>query len=216
MTEGYSTTGPYAGHTYRYHLWHQLSAGGYNVDFVGTRTGTGNGDYLDPGFDRDHQARSGSDIADLKIESSGPIAIHRPDVAIIQIGINNIWGPPAPPGDPNNPEPYDPASAMTDLSAIIGNLRAANPDVIVLLGELLPCDVGMVCSAGPTYPSRIEEMNAHLSDLASEASTPQSPVVLVLLNSRLVLADLGDGLHPNDAGDQKIAGEFFDALTVLL
>ena len=179
------------------------------MDFVGWRNGTGNGSYGDSNFDTDHQARSGSDTTDLRTESMGAIGALAPDIALIQIGVNNIWGPPSPPGNPEDPDPYDPAIAMSDISQIIANLRFANPDVVVLVGELIPCDVGAVCE-------RIAEMNGYLAGLVGYENTAQSPVVLVSLESQLTTADLDDGLHPNDAGDQKIATAFHNALTPIL
>lgn len=209
ITEGYNTAFPYDGNTYRFYLWNSLVGDGYDVDFVGWRTATGNGSYGNPSFDQDHQARSGADAEDLEQESSDAIAALAPDVAVVQIGVNDIWGPPSPPGDPNNPKPYDPASAMANITGVISNLRAANPDVAILVGELIPCDVGAVCV-------RVAEMNSSLASLVAAQNTAQSPVVLVPINGDLGLGDLADGLHPNDSGDQKIAAGFFTAITPFL
>ncbi|MBT8201630.1 MAG: hypothetical protein KJO36_14030, partial [Acidimicrobiia bacterium] len=208
--------GGYYGNTYRYYLWHDLNTAGHWVDFVGSFTIPGNGSYADPNFDQDHQARSGAKTAQLRSESENAISAFQPDVAIIQIGVNDIWGAPSPPGDPNNPYPYDPPAAMADISGIIANLRAANPDVIVLLGELLPCFQGVVCTGNQDFPSRIDEMNQALIGLVMAETTPESPVELVPLNSQIYPGDLSDGLHPNDVGDQKVATTFFDALQALL
>ncbi|MBT8249513.1 MAG: SGNH/GDSL hydrolase family protein, partial [Acidimicrobiia bacterium] len=93
ITEGYTTNqGGYSGNTYRYYLWHDLNAAGHSVDFVGSFTTPGNGSYADPNFDQDHQARSGANTAELLVESADAIATFHPDVAIVQIGVNDIWG----------------------------------------------------------------------------------------------------------------------------
>ena len=209
ITEGYNTNQPYDGNTYRFYLWNSLDSAGHDVDFVGWRTGPGNGSYGNPAFDQNHQARSGSDAEDVLDESSAAISALAPDVALIQVGVNDIWGPPSPPGDPNNPKPYDPSAAMADISGVISNLRAANPDVVILVGELIPCDVGSVCV-------RVADMNGYLSALVTSETTAQSPVELVPLNGAVGLGDLADGLHPNDSGDQKIATEFLSVLTPFL
>ncbi len=56
------TQGPVPELSYRYWLWEDLVAAGYDVDFVGTMDngyGGGTPDYPDPDFDRDHEGHAG-------------------------------------------------------------------------------------------------------------------------------------------------------------
>lgn len=58
----------------------------------------------------------------------------------------------------------------------------------------------------------VDELNAAIPSWASSASTPESPVTVVDCNTGFSDSDLGDGVHPNDTGDHKIADAVFPVL----
>lgn len=51
----------------------------------------------------------------------------------------------------------------------------------------------------------MDELNAAIPSWATSESTPESPITVVDCNTGFTTGDLGDGVHPNDAGDHKIA-----------
>lgn len=184
--------------SYRRPLWHRLQQAQYDVNFVGGHLLNKGGlaPYLD--FDLDHQGQWGWTTAMLLAESQQWARTHQPDIVLLHAGTNDCFGP----------QPVE--EIRDDLGRIIDQLREGNPQVKVLLAQLIP--------SAPPYEQinpRIMALNTLLPALARRKTSAQSPVVLVDHNtgfSRVAGVDLHDGLHPNARGEAKIVARWFQAL----
>ena len=200
--------------SFRRPLWNAIVADASNpmVDFVGTRSGvrtlqgTCSGDL--PGsafattadFDQDHQAYWGWCVNNVSVVLPARLLElaaddRRPDVAVVHLGTNDILQ-----GN------QDPTAIRAELANLIGQLRAANPAIRVLLAQVIPVSRG-----NPTESNQIPVLNAQISTLLS---TGASPVTIVdqFTGFSAGAPDLYDGVHPTDTGEQKIAAKWLPAL----
>ena len=92
------------------------------------------------------------------------------------------------------------------LAGIVARLRSANPRVTVLLAQLIPT------SRAALRPG-IERLNAEIPGLAARLDSAPSRVLAVDHASGFDAArDTRDGIHPNAAGEEKMAAVWHGAL----
>lgn len=189
--------------SYRYYLYEQLRAGGYDVDFVGSTTFP---TYTGFTFDQDHDGHSGYTTGTLLVNgATEPLrawlaAYGPPDVVLLMIGTN----------DALLQVPHE--TRLVNLRGVVAQLRERNPFVRVLVAQIVP-------TADDVRNEReIVPYNAALPGLAAELSTEQSPVAVVDLYSGYDgVTDNGpDGFHPVKSGMQKIAARWYAALVPVL
>jgi acyl-CoA thioesterase I len=193
ITEGY--TGGYS--SYRYWLWNALRAGNYDVDFVGGMHGVhGAPTPGRPDFDQDHEGHSGW-RADQVLANAGAWATqHQPDVVLMHLGTNDML------------QGQSVSSTITEIGSVVDALRQSRPNVVVLMAQIIPSTINATA---------IQQLNAQIATLAAQKNTEQSPVVLVdQWGGFSTSADEWDGIHPNEAGELKMANRWFGALQNVL
>jgi len=220
MPLGDSTT---ASVCYRAQLWQMLTQSGRTqFQFIGSRNG-------DPGcgvsgYDRDNEGHGGYIVTDILkaagtgarpggADSSDPFVSDardlatwfdgRPaDIVLMHFGTNDVW---------NN---FTPTNILSAYTAILNKLRAVNPNVRVLVAQIIPLQP----SGCNDCPTRAQSLNAQIPTWAAANSTAASPITVVDQYTGFNPAtgqDTSDGVHPNAAGSVKIAAKWFNALTPL-
>lgn len=198
MTKGSTQTPAEASHpTYRYWLWQQLQ--GRDVDFVGSWTAPN----FAFDFDQDNEGHGGymtggilNGVADDPGQGklSVWLAKYRFDVALVMLGTNDVLNGVAT------------AESARNLEGIIVQLRARNPNAVILLAKIPPT----------SFPRPgIEALNAAIPGIAARTSTSQSPVVVVdMYTGYDGVADNQAplGIHPAESGEKKIAARWYAAL----
>lgn len=189
--------------SYRYYLYTNLTAAGYDVDFVGSTTVP---DFTRFSFDQDHDGHGGYTTGTfLSQEGRVPLrdwlaASGAPDIVLLHIGTNDAL------------YQVDHEARLENLQGIIRILQDANPQVTVLLAQIIP--------TGNWFRNekQVDPYNAALPALAANASTGTSRVLVVDQNSRFdgVADTQADGIHPNAEGMKKIASTWQRALVPLL
>jgi acyl-CoA thioesterase-1 len=194
------TAGVSGSYSYRYFLWKLLQTAGYtdNIDFVGTMQGVYDGEEpKNPDFDQDHEGHPAWNTSNMLSSLSLWLASSAPDIVLMHMGTNDIG------------EGFTPANSKSNISAIIDTLRNHNPSVVTILARIVPSQVGT-----NSYPA----FNDMISGLASEKNTPQSPVILIDMNSGFSVAngDYSDLVHLSSAGEQKMASRWYEAMVPVL
>ena len=175
ITAGYRSS---SGGGYRGPLWPELISQKDALDFVGSqRSGTM--------FDPDNEGYYGARIDKIAGLINGELALYHPNVVLLDIGINDLG------------QNYQVSTAPARLASLIDQIIAADPTVTVLVAQL-------VCNSTPAVESRVVSFNSQLPAIVQARAKAGKPVFLVSMNS-IGLADLKDGLHPNDGGYQKMA-----------
>lgn len=185
--------------SYRRPLWHLLNDAGLDIDFVGSRSGNRDGQVPNPDFDTDHEGHWGW-RADQFLQNNNIdnwAQSHQPDVALIHLGTNDIF------------QGQSVSETIDEIGQIIDRLRAVNPDVIVLVAQIIP-------TSDPARPS-LSPFNQAIPGLASSKSTQRSPVLVVDQNSGFnAAANTYDSVHPNLSGETKMADKWNVALAPLI
>lgn len=133
-----------------------------------------------------------------------------PHVAVINVGANDIL------------EGRNITRSRNDIRKMIGELRADNPNIVVLLSTVVPF------SSSRARASRVPVFNKMLTDLVRadgswKGSTSRSPIHIVDhyggmpgLTRYSVGAHSNDGVHPNSAGDRVLADNIWSVLRPLI
>lgn len=204
MTKGSTQTPEEATHpTYRYWLWNELARNGHDVDFVGSWTAPN----FPLDFDQDNEGHGGymtvgilHGVAEDPGQGKLPVWLskYQFDVALVMLGTNDVLN-----GVPT-------AESVRNLEGIVAELRARNPDAVVLIAKIPPT----------AFPRPgIEALNAEIPGIATRLSTPRSPIVVVdMFAGYDGVADNQAplGIHPDESGEQKIASRWYAALRPFL
>jgi len=182
---------------YRYPLMEKLKAAGYNVAYVGSKTTRPVKN--SPLGELAHEGYGGTNVGFLKGKFDGLYRQNPADILLIHAGHNQFAD--------QNPIPR----MLTDTQAIITMARAINPNVIILLAQVIPS--GKL----PKY-SYIPDYNTALVGLAKELNTVAQPVVLVnqAEGFNWETDTGGDHVHPTKQGAEKMAEKWFEALKKVL
>ena len=190
--------------SFRYPLWQDLKAGGYEFDFIGTRTDQANyPDFMNQPFDRDHEGRGGWTSGQIRtglanwLDETGA-----PDLILFSSPGGN---------DALEGLPYD--QALENINAIIDQLQQANPEIIILIEEPAPARSDLMTGSLKDYFERIQ---ADVAVLARRQSDNLSRVIAVDMHSGFSDSLLADEVHYNEAGAEFIAEKYFAVLEDLL
>ncbi len=203
--------------SYRYWLWQQLSTAKHKFGFVGSRKVRHRRaptqptvPYADAGFDVDHEGHWGKKPSEILSLLNGVADWNKqtPGIVLLHAGTNEVWSASG-----------ESAQAIAtrvagDVEKIITYLRTKNPAVVVLLATVIPLRES---NYGGAFQTAIKAINGSLNDLAGRLNTQASPVVIVDQNSDF--GDdhfLSDGIHPNEAGERRIAARWYAALRPFL
>jgi len=227
ISEGWTSTEP----SYRLAFWDLMQARNRSFRMVGNRVGNYGGLVNGaatssvistwpangwPAAGQRHAAISGTYASDYSqgilintLNSMG--ASNAPDIALVHIGSNDVG---------QNRSVNATANA---IGVIIDQLRAANPNVRVLVAQVIPAGNSL---PGTNYPA-VSQLNALIPGVVASRNTPASPVVVVDHNTGYPLADFNkpvsfepidnvtlspDTLHPNLAGQAEMARRWLAAV----
>lgn len=201
--------------SYRYPLWKMLVDSELEFDFVGSlekqqdRYSKGTPpqpDYRGQSFDRDHEGHFGWNTDEIikgrdfdNGSGSGKLAEwvkgYEADIVLLHLGTNDAFNR------------QSNASTVTELKEIIRILRQDNPEVIVLLAKLIPAQ------HKPGNAQAVASLNEAIPQVEEDMNSERSPVILVDHFSGFdAESETYDGVHPNPAGEQKMAKRWFDAI----
>lgn len=206
--------------TWRYRLFQHFDANNVKMTFVGPWTGTAtlppsqpagypqisappvhDGAYR-PGisFPSANLAQWGWTVKQAK-NVVGPAAQkYQPDYMMIELGFNDLA--------------FDlagPANLTEELHTLIARIQRVRPSIKIIVANVIH---GEPSGAPEILRAQIREYNSALSAQAASWSTAESPVTLADIAGVYEPAtDSYDGLHPNIAGEIKIAEVFADILS---
>ncbi|MCW2877904.1 MAG: Fibronectin type domain protein [Sphaerisporangium sp.] len=203
-------------YTWRYRLWRCLDERGADVRFVGPWTGTWVSSAVQPGDDPAHPADPvhagpyrrgirfggsrhyscwGRRLHEAKDNIRDAVATYDVGYLMVALGFNDLaWGV------------SSPLRLLADVGTFVGRAREANPDVQLLVANVVH---RTPLSDHPHLAGDITFYNRELAYRLAALSTARSKVVLVDLDGDWdPYGDAYDGVHPNSAGEIKIANAF--------
>ncbi|MEE4494932.1 cellulose binding domain-containing protein [Streptomyces sp. BE230] len=181
-------------------LWDQLQNAGYtDIDFVGTL----NAQSCALTHDADNEGHGGflaTTTADQNL-LPGWLAATAPDIVVMHFATNDVWSSIAP------------DTILAAYTKLVGQMRAANPAMKVLVAQLIPINPSSCAECA----ARTVAFNQRIPAWAQGITTTQSPVSVVDQWTGFDTAtDTYDGVHPNASGDTKMAARWYPALSALL
>ena len=174
-------------------LWQRLPAA--EVDFVGTLPGDGCGF----AYDGQHEGHGGFLVTNVASQNQLPgwLAASDPDVVLMHFGTNDAWS--------NLPT----TTILNAYTTLVGQMRAANPAIRIIVAQIIPLNPPTCADCG----RRVVDLNAAIPAWAASLSTAASPITVVDQWTGFDTAtDTYDGVHPNDAGNAKIAARWLPAV----
>ena len=181
--------------SYRDDLWGLLSDAGYDFDFVGK------GELLsgDNTPDTDHAGVAGEtirQIAERTLGNEGLLSTFQPDAILLMAGTNDVFVEVF-----DQRDRYDLASNR--LSAFLGDIQERSPQTQVFLASIPPM------MTDPRYNNRVTEYNRKIRE---EVVGRHANTTFVDVSNRLTLSDIYDGIHPDRAGNRKVAQAWYEAI----
>ena len=213
ITQGKIVGGNITEMSYRFWLWEKLDSAGVNVDMVGhnpywfgenagNMVTTPKSKYTSKIFDRDNDAYYGIK-SDGLLNGDGStgwtgkalpklsdrLKTYTADIALLHIGTNDDDG--------------DINKTVTNIKAIIDELRIKNPKVVVFVAKLI---------------TSWKPINAKVNQIVLDKSTTTSPVIAVDMATGFIndpkdaKAMTFDWVHPNESGQKFMAIRWFKAI----
>lgn len=158
-------------------------------------------DYVDPAFDRQHNAIAGRAAFQEKDVIAGKVTAYDPAVMVIHLGTNDIgaFGRSA-------------QQAVTDLQWLVINAAfapKATPGLAFILTALPPSLVNAA------YEAKRVEFNTRLAQLVADFVATGANVQLVTVAGYSAQADNRDGVHPAPRGEVRYAAAYSNALAAI-
>jgi len=192
ITRGYYVS---VGHNgYRKPLYLSLISGGYDCDFVGSQT--------DGDADPNHEGHGGQVASWLNPRMNGPdeywLPTYQPDIILYHIGTNDLVG-------------SDIATYAQDANETLEKIYEFDPNTAVVLAKII------LTRDDPARNTRTQNYNLLLENIAQDWADAGYSIIIVDMESALNYStDMGDPLHPNDAGYSKMAAVWYEALDNLI
>ncbi|KAF2456896.1 SGNH hydrolase-type esterase domain-containing protein [Lineolata rhizophorae] len=178
-------------------LWQSLESANLSspIDFVGTLPPQGCGFT----YDGENEGHGGILATNIVAQNQLPgwLAQTQPDIVMMHLGTNDVW---------NN---RSPDTILDAFSTMVGQMRDSNADMVILVAQIIP----MNPSNCPECGARVEALNQAIPAWAAEQTTVESPVTVVdCFTGFNDATDTVDGVHPNDAGNEKMADCWYQPL----
>ena len=205
LTQGAGSSGG----GYRREFFRQVVAHGQSITFVGSRaSGPAMLDGVNVPFPRNHEGHGGFTIQNLSvwIRDNNTITTYKPDVVMLQIGINNGLRHPG----------ANISAALGALGALIDQILAADPRLLLIVAQIPPSSTAEGIKNVEAYNAGIPGVVAARAAAGKHVMTADVHKAFVA-NPNWKTAYLpGSDVHPNDAGYDAIGRGWYSALGPLL
>ncbi len=170
---------------YRSRLFANFKSSGHRTDFVGGLSG-GTGF-----FDTQHEGHGGFSAEEIRDNALSYLGANPPQAVLLMIGTNDITA-----GQGVN-------AIRDEISEALEKIKLFNP-LIEIYQATLP-------RRKDDKQAQATQLNTLIEQLVSTKAGNGMNITLVKIDN-LASADLADNVHPNDAGYQKIADKFYNAI----
>jgi len=198
ITDGYNVPGGY-----RIKLWSDLQGIGKHVDFVGSQS---NGPTSLP--DKNHEGHPGQQSTDLIANIDTYMDSYKPRIVLVHICTNDIYFL------SSNGSPNVADTAISRLSTLIDMIWAKLPTAgKIYVAQITPR------TDNSTWNDRTKEFNSKVPALVAQKVAAGKDVYVVNMYgdpvtnpNGVMTTNLADGLHPTQAGYDKMGDIWFNAI----
>jgi len=130
-------------------------------------------------------------------------ATYQPDLLMIQLGVNDVWGG-------RNTD-----AILADYTTLVQQARAENPNIVIAVAQIQ--QIRPTSDANPDAVfGRAQQLIEAVPNWAQGQSLPESPIFVADLWTNSDSSQTLDGVHPDDAGAQRMGQNWFNALMGVL
>jgi lysophospholipase L1-like esterase len=179
--------------SYRVKLFSLALGAKQNITFTGSQK---NGPTTVDGqsFPRNHEGTSGITIADLQKKVPKPAMDTAgggiPHIILLHVGTNDMYG-------------SSPSSAPDRLGKMIDQVVASAPDALLVVSSIIPF---------PQGASAVDAYNKAVPGVVQKSASAGKHVIYVDQFKNFPTTELGDGVHPNQKGYERMAGVWYEAI----
>ena len=132
------------------------------------------------------------------------VTTHTPDLVMMQLGVNDVWGNKAV------------AEILGNYAKLVEQARAQNANVAIAVAQIHK--IAPACTADDPVTVRAKELVDAVPAWAQKLSTAQSPLFVADLwtKSDWSKTETTDCVHPNEVGAQHMGQNWYDALKGIL
>jgi lysophospholipase L1-like esterase len=177
---------------YRVTLWNDLVADHSHVIFVGSQY---NGPASLP--NRNHEGHPGWRIDQISTHIVAWLQTYQPQIILLHIGSNDII------------QHHSVSSAPARLRYLLDQITATLPQATVIVAQITPL-------RNPSLNAQVIAYNRSIPQIVEQMESQGKHVTYVDMYDAVPVSDLGDGIHPNDAGYALMAGVWFHALQPII
>ena len=182
ITYGFGSTD---GNGYRLDLLSMLTSDGTQVHYIGSQR-AGN-------MKNNHNEGHGGAVITQIADFTKRTLLERPNLILLMAGTNDMN------------IPIDPDKAPQRLGSLIDMCHAVCPDATLVVAQLTP-------AVDATSGGRIKRFNGAIPGIVEERVGNGMKALTVDMCAYVSLADLADGLHPNDNGYNQMALAWLDGI----
>jgi hypothetical protein len=174
---------------YRVELFSLALADGHDVTFVG---GSANGPQMVDGepFPRSHEGHSGWTVSQIDGIVPSPALNPDPHIILLHIGTNDMY--------------QMPSGATDRLETLIDAILMELPDSLLVVSNIIPL---------PQSAGAVTTYNAPIPGMVMERANAGKHILFVNQFDGFPTSELGDGVHPNQAGYERMAGKWYAAIS---
>jgi len=173
---------------YRVELFHLALEGDHEITFTGTQQPNGPSMVDGVTFPRNHAGISGQLIAEIGNRIPNPDMMDMPHIVLVHAGTNDIA--------------RSRQGAEGREEALIDKLIATAPDALIVVSNLIPLRGN----------SEVEVYNAAIPPMVEERANAGAHIIFADQFTNFPDSELGDGVHPNQAGYARMAGVWYEAI----
>jgi lysophospholipase L1-like esterase len=177
---------------YRVELFRLALENDQEITFVG---GSMNGPTMVEGqtFPRAHEGHSGWTISQIDGITPDPALNVAPHIVLLHIGTNDMY--------------QTPSGAPDRLGTLIDQILMDLPDALLVVSNIIPFPQG----SGPTTT-----YNMAVPGVVDARKNAGKHILFVDQFTGFPTSELGDGIHPNEAGYNRMAAKWYAAISPYL
>jgi hypothetical protein len=174
---------------YRVELFHLALTDGHDITFTGTQSPNGPSMVDGVPFPRNHEGISGQTNSQIAGRVPSPALNDMPHIILIHAGTNDMY--------------QDAAGAAGQLENLLDKVIAGAPDALIVVSNLIPF---------PQGASAVSNYNPLVEPMVDARAAEGAHMIYVDQFDGFPTGELGDGVHPNEAGYARMAGVWYDAI----
>jgi lysophospholipase L1-like esterase len=133
------------------------------------------------------------------------VQTYTPDLILLQLGVNDIWG-----------GGTAVQTVLDRYTTLVEQARANHPNIVIAVAQIHKINTSGDCNDSSPPDTRAQELVDAVPAWAESMSSQESPLIVADLWTNSEVSETNDCVHPDEAGAQRMASNWFAALKDIL